>query len=102
MSEKVDRGEVCHGCGSPMPFPNGEPVRCWDCVGFTDDPRKVDHSELIRCPHCRKTERVDEMDYPKLYGDGEHVWSCVHCDKDYLVSTSVSFSVMSPALEDTP
>ena len=45
-----------------------------------------------KCPHCGEVCDVSDNEWWKLYEEGEHEVTCPHCDGDFTVSTSVSYS----------
>lgn len=45
-----------------------------------------------KCPHCGRECDISDNDWWRLYEEGEHEVECPHCEGDFTVSTSVSYS----------
>jgi hypothetical protein len=45
-----------------------------------------------KCPHCGEVCNVSANEWWKLYEEGEHEVECPHCEGEFTVSTSVSYS----------
>lgn len=98
---QVNAGETCYECGHYIIFSDGKGKRkCADCRSLDSDEGAVDHSDKVRCPKCRHQMNISESELWSLYEDGEHDVSCRHCDHDFVVVTSVSYSFESPELID--
>lgn len=48
--------------------------------------------KVPRCPHCGRGCGPSEHDWYDLYEEGEHEKECPHCDGEFVISTSVSYS----------
>ena len=92
-------GECCRRCEALILFPDGHPTVCHDCESLDTDTSEVRHNDLIRCPSCRGTFNPHDGDDYDLFAEGEHSVFCPSCDLKFEVSTTVSYSFKSPALE---
>jgi DNA-directed RNA polymerase subunit RPC12/RpoP len=92
-------GERCIDCGGSILFGSGHPEKCGDCKSV-DEPGELRHDRFIRCPYCGNKERVADTEQYHLYEEGEHEVVCSECDKDFEITTLVSFRFTSPAMED--
>ena len=45
-----------------------------------------------KCPHCGADCEISQNDWYSLYEEGEHEVTCPDCDRDFIVSTSVSYT----------
>lgn len=45
-----------------------------------------------KCPHCGEVCDVNDNEWWKLYEEGEHEVECPHCEGEFTVSTSGSYS----------
>lgn len=50
---------------------------------------ETDCEDDIFCPHCGYVYEIDDEYY--LREDGEHRMQCPDCEKDFIVTTSVSY-----------
>ena len=91
-------GDSCTECGAFLLFGMGHPEKCASCKALVHDAGAVHHASSVRCPHCRKLMDVSDSELYALYEAGEHEITCHGCDREFTVSTSVSFSFESPAL----
>lgn len=60
-----------------------------------DEPHMPDGywgADIPKCPHCGEVCDVSDNEWWRLYEEGEHEVTCPHCDGDFTVSTSVSYS----------
>lgn len=56
-------------------------------------------SDYIICPYCGFAFEPDfEDDY--LFEDGDHTYECEECDKEFTVTTMVSYSWETERMED--
>ena len=88
-----DAGEECEHCGGTIAKPNGEPTICWNCRML--DPNVVVTDWSTRCPECDTIAAVAD---PRLYQMGNHSVTCGYCKYVYEVTTRVTYSFESPAL----
>jgi len=78
-------------------FGNGYPTNCDSCNELTSNQEEVRHSSRIRCPDCGETRNPFEGEGHDLYEEGEHSVYCYECDKEFEVSTGISYTFTSPA-----
>lgn len=45
----------------------------------------------ITCPHCQKKYGINEIDYDFLKNEGEHVFYCDGCDKEFHFKTEKKY-----------
>lgn len=96
----VADGKYCYQCGRYLVWSNkGVRRRCGDCEALDHESDEVDSDTCVRCPKCRRTASVSYDELFDLYEEGEHEVTCSSCDHEYTVSTRVSYSFNSPALE---
>jgi DNA-directed RNA polymerase subunit RPC12/RpoP len=77
-----------------------KPTMCSSCIDIRNDTDEIMHESYIRCPVCKHTMNISNCDLSNLYEEGVHDVCCQNCDADFKVSTYVSFSFKSPALEN--
>jgi hypothetical protein len=98
---KVANGEICFKCSGSILFNRrGGRSKCHSCKSLEADKGEVDHDNIIRCPHCKDTWEAGADDDYEVYAEGEHDKSCSSCDKDFVITTHVSYSFTSPPLEE--
>ena len=96
---EIANGERCKKCNSYISFPKGCPGECYECKNILKD-EELSHDTFIRCPYCKNTWDPSNDDDGSIWSDGEHnVW-CSECDKDFEMSTHVSFTFVSPKIKD--
>jgi hypothetical protein len=93
---KVANGEKCRTCGQYLIFASGYPDECEHCKVVHRSNFAVEHSYLIRCPHCRHEMNVYNDELFDLYDAGYHEVSCTLCDKEFEVETRITYSFESP------
>jgi ssDNA-binding Zn-finger/Zn-ribbon topoisomerase 1 len=96
---RVQNGEYCLDCRGFILFPKGRPAVCEDCRRLKENHGEVGSDRLIRCPACRKTWRPSDYEQYDTLEDGDHEVSCPHCDHEFTVSTSVTYTFTSPAVK---
>lgn len=93
-----NNGDVCYQCGKYIIFGGkGYQTKCNNCDKLKSSIQEIDHDSYIRCPFCAESWLVDWDS--GIHSDGEHQVSCNYCEKDFEISTRVSFSFTSPPLE---
>ena len=97
---QIEAGEICLKCGAFILFDAGYPQLCIACQKFEKDD-EVRHEIFVRCPYCRDTFDPTDSDYYELLSDGEHIVSCPDCEKEYEISTAISWLFTSPPMENT-
>lgn len=96
----------CERCGKNKPMLSWETL-CWECqqdvelenikakIKEAKDNEEVDtgSSNYIICPYCGEAFDACDMriDYEETYIDGEHLFECPDCCKEFVLSTSVFF-----------
>ena len=96
---QVDNGEMCSRCGSYIYInADGYKRECMQCKHIAESDR-LNHDRLIRCPSCLHTWSPYGYDDYEILEDGEHDISCPKCDKEFYISTHVSFTFDSPEIE---
>ena len=45
-----------------------------------------------KCPHCGETIDVAQHEQWELYDEGEHDMECPHCEREFVVSTNITYS----------
>lgn len=45
-----------------------------------------------KCPHCGQSINISQHDLGELYEEGEHTIDCPYCEREFQVTTRVSFS----------
>lgn len=95
MGLDFTRCKVCH----KLQF-DDKPNPCYYCRNLRDNPEEAEHPRCIRCPYCRYIEEVvPDGDRCYLYEDEEHDVECTECGKEYQITTHVSYSFESRAIE---
>jgi hypothetical protein len=95
---RVAAGEECPECSGFNPHAKGAgPQLCYDCRSLREDRGEVSHDRCIRCPKCGE---VRDEDLPG--DDGSHEMSCDSCGHDYTIKVLVSWTYVSPPMEDDP
>lgn len=74
------------------------PALCYECKKL-GDPEEIDHARLIRCPKCRHTWNINDVDGYDHYAEGEHKVECLECEHEFGIVTEVSYTFTSPELE---
>jgi len=98
---KVASGETCSKCSKwifSIGGPPGHTRMCAACkeLGGKDE---ATHHKLIRCPKCGHTFNPYDCEMYEVFEDEEHDISCVSCDHEFTVSTRMSYSFTSPAMD---
>jgi len=93
---QVASGERCSKCGSYILFGSGYPQECSPCKHLQDDKDEVTHDDLVRCPACGRTFDPRGDDY-EVYSEGENDVTCPSCEREFTITTEVSYSFTSPA-----
>ena len=99
--DEVSRGKRCRTCGEYIVFSHGRITQCYSCEHIASDLDDVRHDTAIRCPKCRRTEKVGDGDNYDLYEEGEHEVTCGYCNHEYTVETQVSYSFTSPSVVES-
>lgn len=94
----IENGETCTTCGSGITWPKGHRSSCYDCQNLERNKDEVCHPNCIRCPYCQSTWDPIDTDNYEICGDGPHDVTCYNCNKDFEITTHVSYSFESPAL----
>lgn len=103
---KVDAGEICWKCDKyilnrPLFLP-GSTVRqegrqlCGGCKNLAGT-ESVYHEKFFRCPACGEETLVFENEYYELCVEGTHNVTCLDCEHEFEVNTTVTYSFESPA-----
>ena len=93
-------GESCTGCGKYLALPTGKPETCHQCDELKKPSESFSHDEYVRCPHCLHFWRPRDHETYAVFEDGEHDIYCHQCDKEFTVSTHISFSWTSLTKDD--
>lgn len=107
--------KICKKCGKTVEMCSWENY-CYRCLieqelervqlnvkeaGPEEDPDTFSSNYVI-CPYCGNALPTDlgYADFPELYEDGEHKLTCPECDKDFRLTTSVSYSWETERIKD--
>ena len=97
---EVANGDRCMTCGgftfNSILHDDCGPSECNSCKSMASDDDEVSHDSMVRCPHCGKTIRVDDLDEYDIYREGGFELDCVECDEEFTVQVQVSYSYTSP------
>lgn len=96
-----DSGKRCRNCKRWNGSPPGHLWTCWECERFASHEDSVSSSGCVRCPHCKRVKTVEDMEAYHVYQEGEHELTCMSCDKEFTVTSHVSYSIESPAIGKT-
>jgi uncharacterized C2H2 Zn-finger protein len=103
---QINAGEKCYRCEQYIPsyFGTPKPYRhlCNDCEELDTNHDEVNHDNLIRCPKCKHTFSIQDIEAWECYEDGEHDLNCPECEHEFRIETSVSYSFTSPELIPEP
>jgi len=98
-----DAGETCYECGQYIVnvlkrdfIPHRQ--KCKNCESMESDPREISHHSFIRCPKCKATMIVSDLESYRLYNDGEHEIMCQECEHEFEIRTDIEYSFNSPEL----
>lgn len=69
---------------------------CFKCEGVITE---VDCEDEVFCPYCGLEHEADGED-DAFYVEGEHIFVCHECNKEFLVDTNVSYSYSTSRKED--
>ncbi len=99
---QLDNGEICSKCSSYIVWRSTDgPSLCYECKQINKDLEEFSHSRFIICPFCKKSVDPSEIDHPSVaYEDGHHAFTCLDCEKEFEVETSVSFYYTSRKLDE--
>ena len=97
MKEK----KICQRCGKSFDSYFGETL-CWSCNKaknledvqesiLSGEETSTDCENDVICPWCGEVIEPD-CESSEFYEDGTHVMRCPECDKEFTLSTSVSYS----------
>ncbi len=94
---QVEAGDKCWSCGALINLLHtpGHRDRCNACKEFDSDMGEVDHSTKIRCPHCGGISDASQHEWS--IEREENTVNCWHCDKDFVVKVTVTYTFTSPA-----
>jgi DNA-directed RNA polymerase subunit RPC12/RpoP len=106
---EVQAGERCMRCRSNIFSFNlfsedksRGPRLCGSCKVMDQDEGEITHDDFIRCPHCGHQDRITDWDCDygrEKYEEGEHEVYCRECDKEFEITTHVSYSYTSPPMK---
>ncbi len=94
---EIANGYRCSKCDAYIFRGCGYKQECSSCKDLLL-PEEIRHEDIIRCPYCKHEEFVCHTECYELYEDGDHSFSCSNCEKEYEISTWVSYSFKSPPL----
>lgn len=101
---QINAGEKCSECGAHILNLNifgkekvSGPQRCYDCKQF-EKPEECSSETFIRCPECGYKIDVFAREYYEILSDNSHDVSCIDCDHEFEVQTSVSYTFTSPEM----
>jgi len=95
FADRKAKGELCQLCGRLIIWSKGHPQTCTACQDL-DKSEELHHSSSVRCPYCGHHWDVGDSDDYDLYKEGQHDVTCSRCEKDFEVSTSVTYTFQSP------
>lgn len=99
---EIASGHRCSKCESYSIIsapPEPRSKLCHSCQSIVTDAKEVRHSNLIRCPKCRK-----QMDAGYVWEHGVDFYAeeaevrCDECDEEFTVGINTSITYTSPAL----
>ena len=97
---EMANGDRCMTCGCyiiPIVFQDTHgPRECNSCRNMISDDGEVSHDSRVRCPHCGKITKVDDLAEYGIYEEGELEMNCEECEKEFTVQVQVSYSYTSP------
>jgi hypothetical protein len=103
---EVKAGQKCYRCESLIVHPiltewSGGKRLCGSCRSMDNDNGPVFHDDFFRCPKCGFKMNKDEYDLWEcgIYEEGEHEIGCAGCNHNFTVTTHISYSFESPAME---
>lgn len=96
---RVEAGEVCCKCGGYIILGGGPgPAQCRECEGLSRDSGEASHPRRVRCPKCAHIWNPFDHESYHVYEEGEHELDCPQCGHSVEISTTVRYSLRSPAL----
>lgn len=99
--------KVCKGCGKLTEMFSWENY-CYKCEieqrlqevqenvreAAPDEDPDTFSSDYVVCPYCGCALHTDlgYEDFPEIYEEGDHTLTCPDCEKDFILTTHVSYS----------
>jgi DNA-directed RNA polymerase subunit RPC12/RpoP len=99
-ANRIAKGDLCSGCGSPVMYGCGHPQKCRGCMSL-DIPDRLFHDQKIRCPDCGYHWRVSDSSNFELLKEGSHDVTCPDCGGHFEIHTYVTHSFLSPERKKT-
>ena len=96
---QINNGERCKKCKSFITFHKGYPNDCYNCKKLIKEEELL-HNTVRRFPYCKQTwDPLYDTNYD-IYSDGIHNIICDECNKEFLITTYVSYTFVSPKIEN--
>lgn len=107
--------KVCKRCGKIAQMMSWEDY-CYACLiqnelervqlnvreAKEDEDPDTYSTDYVICPYCGCELPTDLSyeDFPEIYEEGDHKLTCPECDKDFRLTTSVSYSWETERIKD--